>query len=186
MTHRSKLGTAFPSVLLSAQQGDGNAFERLYRAYAGPLTGFAVGRGSSDPDAIAQDVMLRVFQNLSSFEGDESAFVAWIFAMARNRLIDASRMANRRPQIADAAALPHGESVDAEQVALTRLGAHGVVSQLSVLTDEQREVIALRMVADLSLEQVSEIVGRPVSAVKALQRRGLRRLQKEILAQVVS
>ncbi len=186
MASRSKLGTAFPRVLLRAQQGDGNAFDRLYRAYAGPITGFALGRGSSDPDAIAQDVMLRVFQNLGSFKGDESAFVAWIFAMARNRLIDASRMASRRPQLADEVAVPHGETEGAEQVALEQLTVQDVARRLSILTDEQREVIVLRMVADLSLEQVSEIVGRPVSAVKALQRRGLRRLQKEILAQVVS
>ncbi len=186
MASRAKLGLAFPAVLLSAQEGDGNAFERLYRAYAGHLTGFAIGRGAADPDALAQDVMLKVFQNLSSFEGDESSFVAWMFSMARNRLIDAHRMSERRPQVEDSAPIPEGVADGAEEVALRRLSSLAVANQLAVLTMEQREVVALRMVTDLSLDQVAEIVGRPVSAVKALQRRGLRRLQKEILAQVVS
>jgi RNA polymerase sigma-70 factor (ECF subfamily) len=47
-------------------------------------------------------------------------------------------------------------------------------------------VILLRVVADLSLEQVAAVVDKPVTAVKALQRRGLRRLQSEVLAEVLT
>jgi len=55
-----------------------------------------------------------------------------------------------------------------------------------LLTVEQREVIVLRLIEDLSISDVAEIVNRPATAVKALQRRGLQALQRQILAEEVS
>ena len=191
MAARRRLGSAFPRVAEEAVAGEGAAFDALYRAYAGPLKAFAATRGADDPDAIADDVMLKVFQHLSSFDGDEAAFVSWIFWIARNRLIDAHRKAGRRPQTADGTPIPENAGDDGmgsatEHVAMSRIGTEGALALLDHLTVEQREVVALRMIGDLSLEQVSRVVGKPVTAVKALQKRGLRQLQKEILAQGVS
>ena len=60
------------------------------------------------------------------------------------------------------------------------------MDRLSLLTVEQREVIVLRLIEDLSISDVAEIVNRPATAVKALQRRGLQALQRQILAEEVS
>ncbi len=187
MAIRNGLGPKFGSVLTGAQNGSSRDFELLFRAYSGPVTAFASARGNDDPEAISNDVLLKVFQHLDGFDGDESAFTGWVFAIARNRLIDAHRAAARRPAVADGVEVPEeGFEQSSEEAALRGLSLQSTISQLECLTDDQRDVIALRMVADLSLEQVSEIVERPVSAVKALQRRGLRRLQKEILPAGVS
>lgn len=177
--------TAFENVLLRAAQGDGLAFEHIFHSYAGRIRAFAVARGTSDADAITNDVMLRVFQNLASFQGDESAFVRWIFAVARNRMIDVHRSEQRRPIIADTD-IPERQEPSAESTAMAKLSSADVARRLAGLTVEQREVIALRLVHDLSLNDVAEIVGRPVTAVKALQRRGLRSLQRQILHEEVS
>lgn len=176
---------AFDVVLLRAAQGDGLAFEHIFHSYAGRIRAFAMARGASDVDAITNDVMLRVFQNLGSFQGDEPAFVRWIFTMARNRLIDAHRAVQRRPVIADVE-VPERQVHSAETVAIERISIADVADRLATLTVEQREVIALRLVHDLSIKDVAEIVGRPVTAVKALQRRGLRSLQRQILDEGVS
>jgi len=48
------------------------------------------------------------------------------------------------------------------------------------LTDEQREVLTLRFVADLTIEQIAQVTGRRSGAVKQLQRRALRRLEREL------
>lgn len=182
------IGLEFSRVIRDACDGQSSAFERLYRAYSGSILAFARARGSADPDAVASDVMLRVFQNLGSFSGDESAFVRWIFAIARNLIIDSYRMGLRRPDIADGVELPDRASnrPSTEDTAISQLAATDMATQLGRLTADQSEVIALRMVAGLSLQEVAEIVGKPLTAVKALQRRGLRALQKEILDGVVS
>ncbi len=185
MTAYEDEASSLDNTLERALAGDSEAFELIYKRYAGRIRAFALARGARDPEAIANDVMLRVFQNLGSFHGGESQFVRWIFTIARNRLIDAHRAADRRPQIADAA-IPERVEDSAETAALDAMTIDRVVELLADLTVEQREVIALRMVDDLSLRDVAAIVDRPVTAVKALQRRGLRSLQKRILDEGVS
>lgn len=179
MSSPSARDASFDGILRAAIEGDPEAFEHIYRTYAGRILAFARARGNDDPEAVANDVMLRSFQNLSSFNGDEPAFVRWLFTIARHRIIDLHRAANRRPKLADES-VPERSDPSAEDVAFDRLSLDDVSQWLGLLTAEQREVVALRLVADLSLADVAEIVGRPVTAVKALQRRGLRRLQREI------
>jgi len=185
MASAQRSGKNIEETIRSAQAGDGPSFAILYETYAPRMRGFALARGSDDADALANDVMLRVFQNLDTFVGDEPAFVRWMFTIARNRLIDHHRRTTRRPIIADAE-VPARIVPSAEESALESLSMAEVGARLDALTIDQREVIALRMVEDLSLADVAEIVDKPVTAVKALQRRGLRRLQQEILAEEVS
>jgi RNA polymerase sigma-70 factor (ECF subfamily) len=68
----------------------------------------------------------------------------------------------------------------AEDEALARLGGDEVLALLGRLTEEQRTVLALRLVANLTIPEVAEIVGRTVNATKALQRRGLKTLRKQL------
>jgi RNA polymerase sigma-70 factor (ECF subfamily) len=174
----------FAPVLSAAKSGDGMAFERLYRWMAPQVTNFAAARGVEDAEGITNEVFLRVFGQIINFEGGSAAFRAWVFAIARNQVIDAQRAAARRPRSAgvDVPDLPVGS---AESFAMASLGSDRVRALLAALSDDQRDVILLRSIADLSLKQVAVVVDKPVSAVKALQRRGLRRLQSEILSEVV-
>jgi RNA polymerase sigma factor (sigma-70 family) len=185
MTRTEGLGPSFEVTIAQAIEGDGAAFEAIYRGYARRVRAFADARGSDDAEAVANDVMLRVFQNLANFRGDEPAFVRWLFTIARNRLIDGHRASSRRPVRSDRE-VPDRVEESAELVALGQMSGQDALARLAILTTDQREVIALRLIDDLSLADVAEIVGRPVTAVKALQRRGLRRLQRHILAEGVS
>lgn len=175
----------FSSTMASVQQGDGRAFESLYRWLAPDITRFASARNAEDPEGITNEVFLRAFRQIDRFDGTSGSFRAWVFAIARNQLIDAHRSRARRPQLS-ADAVPE-RAVDAAEVeALDLLSLQRVTRLLSYLSDDQRDVILLRMVGDLSLRQVATIVDKPVTAVKALQRRGLRRLQSEVLSEVVN
>ncbi len=174
----------FASVLAAARAGEGIAFERLYRWLAPQVTNFAAARGVEDAEGIANEVFLRAFDRIAAFDGDGHAFRAWVFAIARNQVIDAQRAAARRPRSADVE-VPDLLVGSAESDAMASIGIDRVRALLAALSDDQRDVILLRSIADLSLKQVAIVVDKPVSAVKALQRRGLRRLQAEILSEVV-
>lgn len=175
----------FSSVLRSAQAGDGSAFERLYRWLAPQVTSFAAARGVEDAEGIANEVFLRVFGHVNRFDGDSGAFRSWIFAIARNQVVDAYRAQSRRPPTVSIE-VPETPVEGAESQAMASLGAERVKALLSVLSADQRDVILLRMIADLSLRQVAIVIDKPVTAVKALQRRALRRLQSELMAEVVT
>jgi len=170
----------FADVLTAARSGESWAYDRLHRQLARSITGFVTVRGAEDPEAMTNEVFLKAFRALDSFDGEEPDFGSWVFSIARNALIDGHRRSARRPQLASRADIDIEVSPSAEAEAMDVLSMERVTSMLASLSDDQREVITLRLVADLSLAQVAEIVGKPVTAVKALQRRGINRLQKEI------
>lgn len=188
LNDRTTFGEAFEAVLGRARAGDAAAFQQLYDRFGRPVRAFAESRRVEDSEAIANDTMLRVFQNLGRFEGNEDQFVSWVFTIARNRIIDEHRRSTRRPVLADRDGTPEPARPhpSAEVQAIGRMAHQRAVAMLDVLTDDQREVVALRMIEDLSLEQVAAIVDKPITAVKALQRRGLARLQREIFDEAVS
>jgi RNA polymerase sigma-70 factor (ECF subfamily) len=167
----------FDALLDAARAGDGRAFDELLRLWNGRLSGFVRARGVQDVDGVVNDVFLKAFVALGSFSGDEDAFRAWLFRIARNRTIDEFRRLGRTVvtvELGEAETTVGGDVVaDVED----RMGSDRVVALLGLLTDEQREVLALRFVADLTIDQIAEVTGRRRGAVKQLQRRGLRRLE---------
>ena len=100
--------------------------------------------------------------------------------MAHHRLVDERRYRARRPvEPAEIPDFARGTG-DAEDEALAGLATGEVVALLDTLTAEQREVLLLRIVGDMRVEDVARIVGRRPGAVKALQRRGLESLRRSL------
>lgn len=182
MRHLNPPPSDFASDLALARAGDGRGFTRLYDRVARPLTTFATARGSVDPDQSVNDAFFRAFRSIDSFDGDEDGFRRWLFVILRRQLVDEHRMASRRPRMV-AAPTPEHPTMSAETVALGRLGNERVARLLGQLTDDQREVITLRILADLSIADVAQIVDKPVTAVKRLQARGIQTLERLLVAE---
>ena len=144
----------------------------MYRAHAPAVLGYLRGRGVEDPEDVLGEVFLQVARSLPSFRGDDADVRPWVFTIARNRALDAHRRRRRRPRtVSDPAPerpapAPH-DPIDPE-----------LLMALGRLTPEQREVVTLRFVADLSLDDVARITGRPVGAVKSMQHRALEQLAR--------
>lgn len=168
----------FDTMLLAAQAGAAWACTRLYEELKRPVAAFVRFKGVPDPDDVTSEVFLHIFRDLGSFTGDEQDFRAWVFTIARRRVVDEWRRTGRRPR---ETVLPEGFDVPAEESSTgPDLGLDPELrAALDALTDAQREVVLLRMVADLSIEQVAEATGRSVLSVKALQHRALIALKRE-------
>lgn len=173
-----RLGLAFDDVLAAAQVGAEWAWTQLYRSIAPSVRGYLISRGAQDADDLVGEVFLQLARNLATFEGDEASFRAWVFTIAHHRVIDEHRRRRRRPAIS-VADVPEVAGTDENEMMGGLLTAEAR-ALLDELTEEQREVLLLRVFADLSLEDVSRIVGRPVSAVKSLQHRALATLRKKL------
>ena len=176
-----RTGIAFDDVLAAAQAGAAWAFEVLYRDLSPVVTGYLRLHGAAEPDDLASETFLGVFTGLAGFSGDEDALRSWVFTIAHRRLIDDWRRRSRRPQVTDDAGdltlLPGG---DAEDDALIRVGTEDVHRMCAGLPDDQRSVLLLRVLADLTVEQVAGVMGKSVGSIKALQRRGLRTLRDRL------
>lgn len=150
--------------------------DEVYRLLAPAVLGYLRAQRAPDPEDVLGEVFLQVARDLGQFKGDDDALRRWVFAIAHNRLLDARRRDSRRPAWADR---PVPE-LHAEEVADPLDPA--LVAALWELTPEQREVIVLRFVADLSLADVAHLTRRRTGAVKALQHRALEALARRLSA----
>jgi len=166
-------------LLGGAQRGEGLAFEQLYRALAPAVAGYLRLQGARDPDDLTNEVFLGVFTSIATFSGDEEQFRSWVFTIAHRRLTDDRRRQGRRPAIAEVAVEEAVEPAgNVEDEALQALGTERVRSLAEGLAPDQRDVILLRMVGGLTVEQVAEALGKSPTAIKALQRRAVGALRR--------
>ena len=178
----------FDRTLALARGGDSRAFGRLFDWLQRPVHTFARARHATDPEGTVNDVFLQVFTHLGDFDGNDVQFRAWVFRITRNRLTDEYRLRARRPDevAAEAPAYAATASDDVEAAAISSLDDAWLQQQLDLLTPDQRDVVLLRVVADLSLADVAELVGKPVGAVKALQSRAFRTIARNNSSSAVS
>jgi RNA polymerase sigma factor (sigma-70 family) len=173
------LGPEFSNILTDAKGGAEWAWAAIYRDLAGPVKGYLRARGATDPDDVASETFLQIARDVASFQGDERGFRSWVFVIAHRRLLDSWRAARKQvPSTAIVGPLPDMTGGDTETEALERLSTAEVLSAFARLTEDQRAVLALRIIGGLSGEQTAEILGRRAGAVRALQFRGLQALQR--------
>lgn len=172
---------SFDALLASAKDGSDEAWKELLEPIAPKLVGYLRLRGSRDPEAAAGDVFVDVARSLDRFDGDHDGFKSWVFVIAHRRLIDEHRRNQVRPEeVLTGEVSESGRALSAEEEALRSASGQGVTELLSGLTAPQRDVIFLRIVADLSVEETARVLNRPSTSVKALQRRGLAALRRAI------
>jgi RNA polymerase sigma-70 factor, ECF subfamily len=191
------IGAAFGVVLARAQAGDEAAFARLFADVQPALLRY-LRVITPEADDVAGDTWLQVVTGLRGFRGEEEAFRAWLFTIARHRAADAARSRARRPAVPvavpeaaqgltvqgltaqglTAQGLTAGQPLapDAADLALDGISARAVVALIATLPRDQAEVVMLRVVAGLEVADVARIVGKSPGAVRVAAHRGLRRL----------
>jgi RNA polymerase sigma factor (sigma-70 family) len=177
-----ELRNDFAAVLRGARSGDDWAWRALYAEFAPALLGYLRARRADHPDDLLGEVMLQIVRDLVGFDGNRSDFRAWAFTIAYHRLLDERRRATRKS--AEPMPPPELERVgplgDTEEDALRNLSAERVGRILAKLSPDQQNVILLRVLGELSTEQVAEIVGKTPGAVKALQHRGFEAIRTDL------
>lgn len=175
-------------VVAAAQLGAPGALEAVYETYSGAVYGYVRGLGVPEPDDTVSEVFVSVVRGLTTFRGDEADFRRWLFTIAHRRAVDAHRRRGRTlEQPMDPTTLTdlgHGET-PTDDVA-DRLSPGPATRALALLTPEQREVILLRVVADLSVADAAKVLGKQPGAVKTLQRRALATLRRLLVLATVS
>jgi RNA polymerase sigma factor (sigma-70 family) len=177
----------FTSLLESARDGSEAAWQELYNGLAPMILGYLRANGAPDAEDVLSEVFLQVARDVATFDGEERGFRSWVFTIAHHRLIDARRHSARRPvELAPDPPEPGDRADDAADEALARIGVEEVQRVLETISEEQRAVLLLRVVGDLSIEDVGKAIGKRPGAVKALQRRGLAAVKRELAREAVT
>lgn len=179
-----RLGPGFDAVLAAARADAPWAYDRLWRAFSPAVCSYLRLQGAFDPDDLTSEVFLGAFRGLGGFSGDEDRFRAWLFTIAHRRITDERRRASARPRCSAWGDVPERRGGDVEDDALAGLGAARARELCDRLVAAQRDVLLLRVVADMTVEQVADTLGRTPGAVKQLQRRGLLALRQMLAPEV--
>lgn len=169
----------FARVLSAAQVGEQWAAETVFVDLQPRLLRFLRSTEPRAADDLAGEVWLSMARGIGQFEGDLAGFRAWVFSIARRRLADHRRTALRRntEPVDDGffRDLPApADTADSVSAALSAQGAVDLIAR--ELPADQAEVLMLRILADLDVAHVAELMGRSANWVRVTQHRALRRL----------
>lgn len=181
----------FESVLAAAQAGAEWAFARLYTDLNPRVERYFAARAPRAAEDLAAETWMGVARRLRSFEGNETQFRSWLFTIAHRRLADHWDQENRRREEPLDRPDPDDEATDRardvasdEDVEQTVLGSS--VAQAAArriarsLNRDQAEVILLRLLGGLDVDQVAEILGKRPGTIRVLQHRAVKKLAEEI------
>jgi RNA polymerase sigma-70 factor (ECF subfamily) len=185
-TTRQSLGDQFQGILAAAQDGGEWAVAILYRWLHPAMVSYLRARAGDEAEDLASETWIAVARGLTRFSGDEAAFRSWVFTIAHRRVIDHHRATARRPRPKtlnvtegdqhDAPLdLPAGDDPAGEVVDAVA-GDEAIRRIVALLPPDQAEVVLLRVVGGLPVEEVAAITGKRPGTVRVLQHRALRRL----------
>ena len=161
--------------------GRAERFTAAYRRYGSRVLGYLRARGVDDPESVTQEVFLALYGRIDDIAGGDDGVRALLFAIAHARMVDQFRADARRPVVTMYVAEADPRLIEsAEEVVVTAAGDHAALALLGELADEHREVVALRIIAGMTLAETAEVMGRSEGAVKQLQRRALEKLRDRI------
>jgi RNA polymerase sigma factor (sigma-70 family) len=150
-------------------------FEQLYAEHAKGLLGFLAYR--TGDRALAEDLLADTFERVLTarrgFDRRRGSRKAWVYSIALNRLRD-----HIRRQDAERRAVERSSPVTVPDDALEAVGLRGdVMAALARLSDDEREAVALRYGADLTVPEVARLIGEPLTTIEGRVYRALRKLR---------
>lgn len=167
------------ALVQRAQTLDEEALATLYSSYYPRVYNYAflhLGDVQAAED-LASEVMLKVLESIKKYRFKGTPFSAWVFRIARNRLIDLHRRRKRRGEV-DLMEPVVSMQVSPQVLAERALDRGQLQLALKYLTEEQRQVIVLKFIEGFDNASVARVLGRSQGAVKSLQHRALNSLRR--------
>jgi RNA polymerase sigma-70 factor (ECF subfamily) len=172
-------------LVAAARDGDGDAFAQLYRATVPIVYRNMYGRTGDRAQAedLVSDAYMRALRSIARFEGGSGDFVAWLLRIARNLFLDHIKSGRVRWEIAVEEMPTSAAPSDPEAEAIAAVQGTELRHALARLTADQQEVVYLRFLQGLPIADVAKIMGRAEGAIKALQFRALKTLERILTAE---
>src|SRR6266545_5365173 len=169
-------------LVLQAQAGNSEAFGQLYDAYMERIYRFVYFRVDDQQTAedITSQVFLKAWNNLDRFRLGRTPYVAWLYTIAHNAVIDYYRTRKLTTALEDVqlSQPDYAEAVESEIDLSVEMKSIKVA--MRTLTDDQQKVLTLKFIEGLSNNEIARHLGKREGAIRALQMRGLQALAKQL------
>lgn len=170
------------ALAVRASRGDVAAFGRLYDRHVEAIYRYVYYRVRDDAEAedLTSDVFMRALRAITRYE-PRQAFLAWLYRIARNAVIDRARRGGRQVSFEDALEHPGVDRiVEPDSELLSRSDSDMLRTALGKLTPLQQEVIVLRFLEGYSTQEIARIVGKREGTVRGIQFRAIGALRQLI------
>ena len=168
-------------LVAQAQAGQVEAFGELYQRYMAKIYRYIRSRVSTALDAedLTGVVFLNAFQALGSYKERGAPFGAYLYRVARNKIVDHYRNKPKsEPWQEQEGLLPGAE--DTETSVVRAEGVQEIRAALLRLPENYQEIIRLRVLLELPTEEVGRWIGKKPSNVRVLLHRALKALRREL------
>lgn len=168
-------------LVKQAKEGDKDAFGKLYKVFLPKIFRF-IYSSTRDYDGAAdltQLTFLKVWRALPSYRAAKASFQTFLFAIARNLIIDASRK-KKLLRLEAVEQKPSDENI--EDDAQKKQERELLFRCLAKLDPKERHVVVLRYFEELSFRDIAHIVGKNEGAVRVMTHRVLKKLKINYLA----
>jgi RNA polymerase sigma-70 factor (ECF subfamily) len=164
-----------------AGSGEAEAFGVLYDRYVDAVYRYVFYRVRNEAEAedVTSEVFMRALRAIPKYE-PRQAFLAWLYRIARNAVIDRSRRLGARQQVSfeDALAHPNADQVvNPDSALLAGSDASVVRAAMRQLTPLQQEILVLRYVEGLDTKAISRLVGKRDGTIRGIEFRALSALR---------
>jgi RNA polymerase sigma-70 factor (ECF subfamily) len=166
-------------LLEQAKSGNPDAFARLYDTHVERVTRYIYFRVSEETDTedLVSQVFLKAWENLDRYKLGSSPFIAWLYTIARNLVIDHYRTRKDALPLEEAIDFPSEMEMPDEE-AQTRFDLQAMRDALHILSSDQQQALILKYIAGLPNESIARMMNKQEGTVRGLQMRGLQNLAK--------
>lgn len=164
-----------------AKDGDAHAFGLLYDGYIERIYRYIYFRVTDEETAedLTSQVFSKAWENLDRYKPSGAPFIAWLYTIARNAVIDYFRTRKETVALDEIASLSSaGPSPD--ELVEFHFETEALRDALKSLTDEQQQVVVLKFIAGMTTDEIARQLGKRPSAIRALQMRGLQALARQM------
>lgn len=168
-------------LVRQAKAGDSDSFAQLYDAYVERVYRYVYFRVTDNMTAedLTSQVFLKAWEHLDRYQQGGSPFLAWLYTIARNQVIDHYRTHKETVPLEDAASIAaEGRALDEEVQEAFNLDA--MRDALQFLTEEQQQVLILKFIADLPTKAIAKTMDLSEGAIRAVQMRALQTMAKHL------
>ncbi len=168
-------------IIKDAIRGEASAFGLLYDHYQPQIYRFILVKVSRREEAedLAHQVFLSAWQNIRSYRDMGFPFSSWLYHIARNQVIDHYRSAREHADL-EQVENDLASGLEIEESTETRLQMEKVRAALKKLKPLYQDIIILRFIEEMPIREVANALGKSEGAVKLLQHRAMKQLQKAL------
>lgn len=172
-------------LVIKAQAGNVDAFGILYERHAPAIYRYLYAHlpESMDAEDLTGEVFLKTWQSLSNYRQRGTPFLAFLYRVAHNALVDHYRRSRHNDQqfSTDHEEVLKDANPGPAEVIGTRLEHQELLQIMSYLHKDYQTVLILRFISELSPEETAQVMGRSAGSIRVLQHRALAALRKQMV-----